>query len=93
MPSGAEHVTTVLSPWTTVTGLPGDSDRVRGGGGAVYMRREGGREGERERNYITHVGVCVHAYYIYYTCGKDVVEIPLFQIRKLCLPGIQPHPQ
>ena len=49
MSSGAEHVTTVLSPWTTVIGLPGDSDRVRGGGGAVCIKREGGRERERER--------------------------------------------
>ena len=47
MPSGAEHVITVLSPWTTVIGLPGDSDRVRGGGGAECVRREGGREKER----------------------------------------------
>lgn len=56
MPSGAEHVTTVLSPWTTVIGLPGDSDRVRGGGGAVCVRREGEREeiSENERDYTMH---------------------------------------
>ena len=62
MPSGAEHVTTALSPWITVMGLPGVSDRVRDGGGAVYMRREGGREGGRkkEREEFTY-RLCVHA--------------------------------
>ena len=49
MPSGAEHVTTVLSPWTTVIGLLGDSERVRGGGGAVRIEEKREREKERER--------------------------------------------
>ena len=53
MPSGAEHMTTALSPWTTVTGLLGDSERVRGGGETKVCEEEwreggGGRERERE---------------------------------------------
>ena len=37
MLSGAEHVITALSPWTTVIELLGVSERVRGGGGAVCV--------------------------------------------------------
>ena len=37
MLSGAEHVITVLSPWTTVIELLGVRERVRGGGGAVCV--------------------------------------------------------
>ena len=82
MPSGAEHVTTALSPWTTVIGLPGVSDRVRGGGGAVYMRREG----ERERNYI-YILVFVHAIRSI-SVVRMLLKFHCFQIRKLCLPGL-----
>ena len=35
--SGAERVITVLSPWTTVIGLLGVSERVRGGGETVSV--------------------------------------------------------
>ena len=55
MPSGAEHVMTALSPWTTVIRLLGVSERVRGGGGAEKGERE--RERERERNSYVHVKV------------------------------------
>ena len=58
--SGAEHVITVLSPWTTVIELLGVSERVRGGGGAelcVYGERERERErlGRVRENY--YIGI------------------------------------
>jgi hypothetical protein len=65
-------------------GLPGVSDRVRGGGGAVEM--EG--EGEREEHWCA----CMHAYLYAIFCGKDV-EIPQFPNKEVCLPRLQPHPQ
>ena len=54
------------------------------------MCEEGGREGERKRNYIIHVGVCAC---INISVVRMLLKFHCFQIRKLCLPRIQPHPQ